>query len=63
MEMNLQMILISWFRKNKSLVDQLVPFEDAIEVCGRRAIGETVSLLPAGTMLAAEPQANYEQAG
>lgn len=62
MEMNLQMILISWFRKNKSLVDQLVPFEAAIEVCGRRAIGETVSL-PAGTMLAAEPPASYERAG
>ncbi|MEL7497340.1 MAG: GIY-YIG nuclease family protein [Planctomycetota bacterium] len=38
MEMNLQMILISWFRKNQELVKTLIPFDAAIERCGRLAI-------------------------
>ena len=37
MEMNLQMILISWFRKNRTLAKSLIPFESAIEICGRKA--------------------------
>lgn len=37
MEMNMQMILMSWIRKHKELVQSLISFEDAIEICGRQA--------------------------
>ena len=66
MEMNLQMILISWFRKHKHMANSLVPFDQAIEVCGRRAIGESVTLdyvngLPQFS-LAAEAKSGYDVA-
>ena len=33
MEMNLQLIMISWFRKYPALKKGLIPFEDAISIC------------------------------
>lgn len=44
MDMNLQMILIRWFRKHQQTADLLVPFEDAIDVCRRRIKGEAAEL-------------------
>ena len=41
MDMNLQMILIRWFRKHQQTAELLVPFEDAIDVCQRRVNGES----------------------
>lgn len=39
MEMNLQLIIISWFRKFPAMKKSLIPFEDAIESCESRLIG------------------------
>jgi hypothetical protein len=36
MEMNLQLIMISWFRKYPIIKNSLVPFEQAIEICESR---------------------------
>ena len=36
MEMNLQLIMISWFRKYPAMRKSLVPFSDAIEMCENR---------------------------
>ena len=58
MDTNLQMILISWFRKHKQTADLLVPFEEAIEVCERRIAGEPASQI-ASFRIAAETKAEY----
>ena len=55
MDMNLQMILISWFRKHKQTAGLLVPFEDAIEVCRQRIAGKPQSEV-SSFRIAAEPQ-------
>ncbi len=39
LEMNLQLILISWFRKNSDLKNSLIPFDDAIQICESRMRG------------------------
>lgn len=39
MEMNLQMIMIAWFRKHKDMTKSLLTFDKAIEACGRVATG------------------------
>ncbi len=36
MEMNLQLILIAWFRKHPQLKNSLIPFGDAVDICERR---------------------------
>ncbi|MDA7858909.1 GIY-YIG nuclease family protein [Mariniblastus sp.] len=33
MEMNLQLILIAWFRKHPKLKNSLIPFGDAVDIC------------------------------
>ena len=33
MEMNLQLIMISWFRKFPAMKKSLIPFDQAIEIC------------------------------
>ena len=38
MEMNLQLIMISWFRKYPALKKTLVPFDEAIANCESRLI-------------------------
>ena len=38
MEMNLQMIIMSWFRKYPKFKDQLIGFEEAIESCRNRIV-------------------------
>ena len=58
MDTNLQMILISWFRKHKQTADLLVPFEQAIEVCERRIAGEATSQITS-FRIAAETKAEY----
>ena len=58
MDTNLQMILVSWFRKHKQTADLLVPFEQAIEVCERRIAGEPASQI-ASFRIAAETKAEY----
>ena len=54
MDTNLQMILISWFRKHKQTADLLVPFDQAIEVCQRRIAGEPASQI-ASFRIAGDP--------
>ena len=58
MDVNLQMILISWFRKHKQTAALLVPFEEAIEVCQRRIAGEPASQI-VSFKIAAEAKAEY----
>ena len=58
MDMNLQMILISWFRKHKQTAGLLVPFEKAIEVCRRRIAGEQSAQI-ASFRIAAETKLEY----
>ena len=58
MEMNLQMIIMSWFRKYKDTAKSLVPFEDAIELCQRRARGEPASSATSYS-IAAESKTDY----
>ena len=36
MEMNLQLIMISWFRKFPAMKKSLIPFDQAIEICENR---------------------------
>jgi hypothetical protein len=36
LEMNLQLILIAWFRKHPQLKKSLIPFGDAIDICEKR---------------------------
>lgn len=38
LEMNLQLIMISWFRKHRSLKMTLVPFSEAIRICESRML-------------------------
>ena len=39
MEMNLQLIVIAWFRKHPQLKNSLIPFDDAVDICERRLDG------------------------
>jgi excinuclease ABC subunit C len=39
LEMNLQLILIAWFRKHPQLKKSLIPFGDAIDICEKRLDG------------------------
>jgi len=39
MEMNLQLILIAWFRKHPQLKNSLIPFGDAVDICEKRLDG------------------------
>jgi excinuclease ABC subunit C len=39
MQMNLQLIMISWFRKYPTLKKALIPFDDAISICEKRING------------------------
>ena len=39
MQMNLQLIMISWFRKYPALKKALIPFDDAISICEKRING------------------------
>jgi len=59
MDMNLQMILISWFRKHKQTAGLLVPFEEAIEVCNQRIAGQSASVV-SSFRIAAEAKVEYE---
>ncbi len=40
MEMNLQLIVIAWFRKHPQLKNSLIPFDDAVDICERRLNGD-----------------------
>ena len=42
-EMNLQLIMISWFRKFPALKKTLVPFDQAIQLCESRLVGREQS--------------------
>lgn len=41
LEMNFQLIMISWFRKHPAIKKTLVPFEDAIAICEDRLAAKT----------------------
>jgi excinuclease ABC subunit C len=58
MDMNMQMILIRWFRKHKDTAKLLVPFEEAIKVCHRRIEGSPAQYH--SFKIAAESKANYQ---